>query len=313
MKIFKIVLFVAAFFATNIGNIAYGQAQLSCSTLRTGSDVPSNGNMECKTTPTSLIFKIYELSLCIDPATPSNQAPGATDNPCKKLFNDVNGAGIDLTAGGASIPLGSDASLTEGRYTHALLKMDVDFLMTTKFQFAASRTADNATTGAFCFSNGSDISSSLVPGSGLSHISCASAFPSIVSASTASINLLGDERIGFQMNQEIALITTLGSQSSLTDLYILDSDGTQSSGDLTYQGTAPSLKPVLTGSDRKFIIASQLLGPRLAPTPVVISPSTNNVELSMVVTDSSGIGFDPSNGNLFENGFNGLIIQISAN
>tara|TARA_B100000767_G_C19643697_1_gene483669 strand:+ start:31 stop:963 length:933 start_codon:yes stop_codon:yes gene_type:complete len=310
MKNFKIVLFIAAFFATNIGNIAYSQAQLSCSTLRTGSDIPSNGNMECKITPTSLIFKIYELSLCTDPATPSNQAPGATNNPCTKLHDNVNGEDIDLSAGGASISLGSDVSLAEGIYTHALLKMDVDILMTTKFQFAASRTADNGTSGAFCFSNGSDISSRPAVGSGLSHISCGSAFPSNVTASRDSINLLGTERIGFQMNQEIAISTTLGGVTSVTDLYILDSDGTQSSGDVTY---TPALDAVLTGSDRKFIIASQLLGPRLAPTPVVISPSTNNVELSIIVTDSSAIGFDASNGNLIDNGFNGLIMQISSN
>ena len=310
MKNFKIVLFVAAFFATNVGNIAYSQAQLSCSTLRTNNDTPSNGNMECKTTPTSLIFKIYELSLCTAAATPLNQDRGP-DNPCTKLFNDVNGADIDLTAGGVSIPLGSIARPDDGRYTHALLKIDVNILMTTKFQFAASRTADNATTGAFCFSNGSDISSD--PASGLSHISCGSAFPRNVTASRDSIKLIGTERSGFQMNQEIGLRTTLDGVTSVTDLYILDSDGTQSSGDLTYTGSAPNLTAVLTGSDRKFIMASQLLGSRLTPTPVVISPSTNNVELSMLVTDSSSIGFDASNGNLFDNGFNGLIIQISSN
>jgi len=36
------------------------------------------------------------------------------------------------------------------------------------------------------------------------------------------------------------------------------------------------------------------------------------VELSILVTDASGLHF-ASNGNIVENGFNGLIIQISAN
>ena len=306
MKNLKIALILAAFFATNIGSIAYSQDVLSCSTLRTGSDVPSNGNMECKTTPTSLIFKIYELSLCTGAATPSNQALGAT-NPCTKLHYDVNGEDIDLTAGGASISLASDVSLAEGTYSHALLKMNVDFSMTTKFQFAASRTADTSpqTTGAFCYSNGSDISGA--PVSGASHITCGSAFPSTVPASIDSIKLLGEEAIGFDMNQEIAISTTLDGVTSVTDLYILDTDGTQSSGDLTYNPSDGT--PILSGSsNRKYIMASQILA-----SPVVISPSTSSVDLGILVTDSSAIGFDRSNGNLIDNGFNGLIIQISAN
>ena len=307
MKNLKIVLILAAFFATNIGSIAYSQdVLLPCGTLRTGSDVPSNGNMECTATPTSLIFKIYELSLCTAAANPSNQASEAT-NPCTKLHYDVLGEEIDLTGVGASIQFGSDVSLAEGTYTHALLKMDVDFSMAKKFQFAASRTADTTpqTTGAFCYSNGSDISG--VPVSGASHITCGSAFPSTVTASTDSIKLLGEEATGFDMNQEIAISTTLDGVTSVTDLYILDRDGTQSSGDLTYNPSDGT--PVLSdSSSRKYIMASQIL-----TTPVVISPSTNNVDLGILVKDSSAIGFDPGNGNIIYNVFNGLIIQISAN
>ena len=315
MKNLKIVLFVAAFFATNIGNIAYSQSRLSCSTLTTGSDVPSNGNMECKITPTSLIFKVYELSLCTEAATPSNQLPGASNNPCTKLHYDVNGEDIDLSAGGASISLGSDVSLAEGLYEHALLKMNVDFSMTTKFQFAASRTADNGTSGAFCYSNGSNISNEPTIGSGVSHITCGSAFPSTVIASTESINKLGDELLGFDMNQEIATSTTLGGVTSLTDLYILDSDGTQSSGDLSYPGSPGDMNPVLGGSsDRTYIMASQIL----ASGGVLITPTTNNVELGVLITDASSIGFRDGGGgtiagNIFDNIFNGLIIQMSAN
>ena len=307
MKNLKIVLILAAFFATNIGSIAYSQdALLSCSTLVTGNDVPSNQNMECTATPTSLKFNIYELSLCTAAANPSNQASEGT-NPCTKLHYDVFGEEIDLTGVGASIQLGSDVSLAEGTYTHALLKMDVDFSMTTKFQFAASRTADTTpqSSGEFCYSNGSDISGE--PVSGASHITCSDAFPSTVEASTDSIKLLGEEATGFDMNQEIAISTTLGGVTSVTDLYILDSDGTQSSGDLTYNPSDGT--PVLSGSsDRKYIMASQILA-----SPVVISPSTSSVELGILVADSSSIGLDPSNGNIISNIFNGLIIQISAN
>ena len=54
-------------------------------------------------------------------------------------------------------------------------------------------------------------------------------------------------------------------------------------------------------------MASQIL-----TTPVEISPKTTSVELGILVTDASGLFF-ASNGNIVENGFNGLIIQISAN
>ena len=305
MKNLKIVLFVAAFCTTNIGSIAFAQSiGPDCSTLTTSSGLPVGGT-ECKTTPTSLIFKIYELSLCTAAATPSNQLVSGTANPCTKLHYDVNGEDIDLSAGGASIQLESDVSLAEGSYTHALLKMNTSFSMTTKLQFAAIRTANDLSSGAFCYSNGSDMDN--YPASGTSHITCASEFPTTVDASTANLKLLGEEATGFDMNQEIAISTTLAGVTSVTDLYILDSDGTQSSGDLTYTGSAPYLTPVLSGSDRTYIMASQIL-----TTPVEISPNTTNVELGILVTDASGLFF-ASNGNIVENGFNGLIIQISAN
>lgn len=306
MKNLKIILFVAAFFATHIGSITFAQEDLGpdCNTLSTGSDLPV-GDMQCKTTPTSLIFTIYELSLCTAAATPSNQVVGAT-NPCTKLHYDVNGEAIDLSAGGTSIQLGSDVSLIEGTYTHALLKMDTEFLMTTKLEFAASRTANNSTSGAFCYSNGSDID--IYPTSNTSHITCGNSFPTTVEPSNSGLHFLGEEAVDFDMNQEIGYRTTLGGVTSVTDLYILDSDGTQSSGDLTYAGSTPNLIPVLSdASDRKYIMASQML-----TTPVKITPNTTNVELSILVTDASGLHF-ASNGNIVENGFNGLIIQISAN
>ena len=306
MKNLKIILFVAAFFVTHIGSITFAQdLGPDCNTLSTGSDLPVGG-MECKTTPTSLIFTIYELSLCTAAATPSNQMVGAT-NPCTKLHYDVNGEAIDLSADGTSIQLVSDVSLAEGTYTHALLKMNTEFLMTTKLEFAASRTANNTTSGAFCYSNGSDID--IYPASNTSHITCGNSFPTTVEPSNSSLQLLGEEAVDFDMNQEIALSTTLDGVTSVTDLYILDSDGTQSSGDLTYAGSAPNLIPVVSGgSDRTYIMASQIL-----TTPVEISPNTTNVELAILVKDASGLFFDPSNGNIVENGFNGLIIQISAN
>ena len=178
--------------------------------------------------------------------------------------------------------------------------------MTTKLEFAASRTANNSTSGAFCYSNGSDID--LYPTSNTSHITCGNSFPTTVEPSNSGLHFLGEEAVDFDMNQEIGYRTTLGGVTSVTDLYILDSDGTQSSGDLTYAGSTPNLIPVLSdASDRKYIMASQML-----TTPVKITPNTTNVELSILVTDASGLHF-ASNGNIVENGFNGLIIQISAN
>ena len=316
MKNLKIVLFVAAFFATNIGNIAFAQSiDPDCSSIITGNSSPS-GEMECVTSPRSLIFKVYELSLCTEAATPSNQAPGATNNPCTKLHYDVDGEEIDLTAGGGSISLGSDFSIDEGLYSHALLKLGTEFTMATKIQFQNPQTSTDNSSGEFCYSKG--VNTNLMPAANDSHFSCASAFPASVLANDELINLFGQDNSpdgdawtnsdvaedGYYQNTEMDVLTVIGVVSSTTDLYILDSNGVLATGDLDYDGGEPTLRG---SSTRTYILANQDLVPN-----VEISPDTTNVEIGIKVTNSSGIGFNTS-GEVEYGNFNGLIIQISAN
>ena len=88
-------------------------------------------------------------------------------------------------------------------------------------------------------------------------------------------------------------------------IYILDSDSTQLSGDLRFDS---SNDPVLAPSeDREYIMASQIL-----ISSVEISPNTTSSELKILVTASTAIGLDQSSGGLVDNGFNGLILQLSA-
>ncbi|MDA9329377.1 hypothetical protein N9Q64_01050 [bacterium] len=54
-------------------------------------------------------------------------------------------------------------------------------------------------------------------------------------------------------------------------------------------------------------MASQIL-----ISSVEISPNTTSSELKILVTASTAIGLDQSSGGLVDNGFNGLILQLSA-
>ena len=108
------------------------------------------------------------------------------------------------------------------------------------------------------------------------------------------------------MNQQAGLTNTVGSLSAVTNLYILDSDSTLSTGDVTYSGS----DAVLGSNDRTFILADQSLA-----TDVVISPSTTSLDIQFKLTGSSSIVFDPGAGgtDMDANIFNGLQFLFSAN
>jgi hypothetical protein len=106
------------------------------------------------------------------------------------------------------------------------------------------------------------------------------------------------------MNQASAS-NTINGVSASTNLYILDSDSTQSTGDITYSG----FEPVLGSNDRTFILADQTLS-----SPVNIGPNTSTIDIQFNVTGSSSIIFETSSPHdVFENTFNGLIFIFSAN
>ena len=296
ITLFSAVIFLQAFSAT-------GAKAAECSELGSG-EVPSvvDGERECTTSPTSLVFKIYELSLCKTAITPTTSATDKAES-CSTIFESSTGQEVDLSPGKV-FPLKSDISITEGTYTNGLLKMHITQSMKTQFQFPDSRTANGSNgSGAYCFSNGSDISTS--PGASESHLTChSSAFSTV--ANTNTFNQFGEPNSSsnFQMNQA-SVSNTINGVSASTNLYILDSDSTQSTGDITYSG----FEPVLGSNDRKFILADQTLS-----SPVNIGPNTSTIDIQFNVTGSSSIIFETSSPyDVFENTFNGLIFIFSAN
>jgi hypothetical protein len=285
---------------------ATGAQAAACSAL-TGSNVPAvvSGERSCTVTPTSLVFKIYELSLCTAAVTPTTSASDKAAL-CQTLFSSSTGKDVDL-APGSVFSLDAGLSLVEDTYTHGLLKMNITASMKTEFQFLSSRAADDAgsTSGAFCFSNGTDITED--PSAGAGQMSChASAFST--AANTVNFKMLGDPAAGsnFQMNKELAVPNTIDGVTTNTDLYILDSDSTLSTGDVTYSGD----DAVLGSNDRTFILADQTLA-----TPVVITPSTTSLDIQFNVTNSASIIFDPgaSGTDMDANTFEGLMFVFSAN
>jgi hypothetical protein len=306
IKLMKALTVFSAALVFQFFSVAGAQAA-ACSAL-TGTNVPTvvSGERSCTVTPTSLIFKIYELSLCTGAVTATTSA---TDKAalCQTLFSSSTGKDVDLTPGSV-FSLDAGLSLVEGTYTQGLLKMNVNFSMKTQFQFLSSRAADDAgsTSGAFCFSNGTDITED--PSAGAGQMSChASAFSTIANPGNFKMAIGNpDSSSNFQMNQQAGLTNTVGSLSAVTNLYILDSDSTQSTGDITYSGS----DAVLGTNDRTFILADQTLA-----TPVVITPSTTSLDIQFNVTNSASIIFDPgaSGTDMDANTFEGLMFVFSAN
>jgi len=276
----------------------------ACTALTTGTDVPAlvDGERACTLSPSSLIFKIYELSICKSAVSPSTSAADKAAK-CTTLFESSTGKDVDLTPGSV-FQLKDGLSLDEGTYDHGLLKMHVTQTMKTQFTFPVARatvatSGNNA--GRFCYSNESNISNQ--PTGTNSQIDChASAYAT--KANTSTINIFGEEDSGsnFQMNQAIQVPNVLNGVTAKTNLYVLDSDGTQSTGDFNYAAD-PKLS---AGNDRKFILADQTLA-----SAVVISPDTTALDIQFSVTGSSSIAFK-ADGDIFENTFNGLIFLFSA-
>ena len=283
---------------------ATGAQAAACSAL-TGTNVPavSGGERSCDVTPTSLVFKIYELSLCTAAVTPTTSASDKAAL-CQTLFSSSTGKDVDL-APGSVFSLDAGLSLVEDTYTHGLLKMNITASMKTEFQFLSSRAADDAgsTSGAFCFSNGTDITDD--PSSGAGQMSChASAFST--AANTGNFKMIGNPNKGanFQMNTYLGVPNSIDGVTLYTDLFMLDSDSTLSTGDITYSGS----DAVLGSNDRTYILADQSLA-----TDVVISPSTTSLDIQFNVTGSSSIIFDVGGTDMDANTFEGLQFLFSAN
>ena len=283
---------------------AQAQAIPQCSSL-TGGAFPGGG--ECLLTPTTLTFKIYELSLCTGAVSPTTTAIQKAAL-CETLFESTAGEDVDLTPG-ASFSMDDGFAIAEDTYTHGLLKMNTTFSMTTAHEFTQSYVTDDDfysstdTSGAFCFSNGNDVDPNVQTATSKSQITChASAFSAL--PNNVISKMFGTPASPFQMNTEIATPNTIGSLTAYTDLYILKADSSLATGDVTYSGSGVSVNPT---HDRKYILADQTL-----TNPVVITSDTKGLDIQFNVTDSASLEWNGAN-KISANAFNGLLFIFSAN
>ena len=310
IKLMKSLTVFSAALVFQIFSAVGAQAQALCSSL-TGGNAPA-GN-ECMVTPTKLTFKIYELSLCTGPVSPTTTAIQKAAL-CEPLFVSASGEDVDLTPG-ASFSMDDGFSIEEGTYTHGLLKVNTTFSMTTAHQFTASYTTDDTsgtdTSGAFCFSNGRGIDAYVPAATHASQITChASAFSALPNSITQKMFGRGDTSdvgTNHQMNTEIRTPNAVGGVTAYTDLYILKADSSLANGDVSRDASDDA---TLNGThDRKFILADQTLS-----SPVVINSETKGLEVRFNVTNSANIEWNSSSPRLIgQNAFNGMLFIFSAN
>ena len=309
IKLMKSLTVFSAALVFQIFSAAGAQAQALCSSL-TGGGFPA-GN-ECMVTPTKLTFKIYELSLCTGPVSPTTTAIQKAAL-CEPLFVSALGEDVDLTPG-ASFSMEDGFSIEEGTYTHGLLKVNTTFSMTTAHQFTASYTTDDTsgtdTSGAFCFSNGRGIDAYVPAATHASQITChASAFSALPNSITQKMFGEGDASdvgTNHQMNTEIRTPNAVGGVTAYTDLYILKADSSLANGDVSRDASDDA---TLNGThDRKFILADQTLS-----SAVVINSETKGLDIQFNVTNSASMEWNGAATNLIgQNVFNGMLFIFSA-
>jgi len=310
IKLMKSLTVFSAALVFQIFSAAGAQAQALCSSL-TGGGFPA-GN-ECMVTPTKLTFKIYELSLCTGPVSPTTTAIQKAAL-CEPLFVSALGEDVDLTPG-ASFSMEDGFSIEEGTYTHGLLKVNTTFSMTTAHQFTASYTTDDTsgtdTSGAFCFSNGRGIDPYVPAATHASQITChASAFSALPNSITQKMFGEGDASdvgTNHQMNTEIATPNSVGGVTAFTDLYILDQYSALATGDVSRDASNDATLD--SPHDRKFILADQTLS-----SAVVINSETKGLDIQFNVTNSANLEWNGDSPAIIgQNAFNGMLFIFSAN
>ena len=314
MKNIKLIKALTVFSAALVFQVfaATGAQAGLCSALSAGvypavTGTVAEGNQErsCVLAPTSLVFKIYELSLCTDAVTPTTSASDKAAL-CQTLFSSTTGKDVDVTPG-STFALDDGLSLVEDTYTHGLLKIHVNQYMKTEFEFPAAVADDrpSSVSGKFCFSNGGGISDS--PDAGQGSVTChASAFTTLKAKST--INLVGTPAGAFQMNEALETESYLGATNVETKLYILDSDDTWS-GSVSPDFNVAASPPLSVSNDRTFILADQKLA-----TPVIVTPSTTALDILFSVTGAASLNFQVTGAapKVTEHMFNGLVFLFSA-
>lgn len=205
---------------------------------------------------------------------------------CIPVFSSSEGRQVDLSVG-FSGQLSSEVSLPEGTFTNAYVVLSNETSLKASQQFASSRTDADGGTGVYCFTNGLSIDDDD------DIITCADSPAPQHSIETISLGWLT------YSNTALDYEAVIDGRTTVTDLYMMNSSGALSSD----------------GQDFA-IYADQTLA-----EPVTISPTSQNIDLGISVTDGASLGFyedgdlgctDP-NGCLGDALFNGMKILVTSN
>lgn len=278
-----------------------------CEATETATSADQGGaNYNCKKTPDSLIFTIYEVGVCTAAATP------ISNSSCIPVFSNTAGKATNLSAG-ASIALDPEVTLTEGTYTHGYILVDVEQKMKLTHTFSSARTPSTGgesggnvpggTSGSVCYSNGNNI------GVASNAISCGS------DASAAAISATKAWVIGARSDNFSYMSVSYavpGSPAAATKVWVLNSDKTQAGADYTVDAGGDWSGWSGGTTNRKYNYAVQTLA-----SPMVISPTTTSINISFNVTGSTSFDFwEPTkagcNGCLQDISFEGMKFNFSA-
>ena len=217
----------------------------------------ANGQLGyCFQTPVNMDVKIYEFGLCTAHSDPTNKSA------CTTLFENVAGKDMNLTVG-SSLDLSDSVSLTEGTYSHAYVIMSNVTAIKTIVQFSNARTDDAGQSGVYCYTDGRSWNDNP-----LAIMSC---------GSSASDAVASEEKIGLEApgggysSSELGYTVSMGGQSVITNLYMIDQNGSLS-----------------TSYNNDFAI----LGSQILSDQVIITPSTSSLDIAFSITDGVMVGFD---------------------
>ena len=222
----------------------------------TGSNAANGEHGYCFHTPQQLNLVIYEFGLCKDASSPADRAP------CTALFSDTGGRAVNLSVGAVD-ELIDNISIDEGTYTHAYLIASNETSVKSVIEFSTARTDDQGNSGKFCYTDGRSWDNNPP-----SIMSCGSTAANAV-ASVETIALYGANNS--HMNTMLDYTVSQGGQSIVSDLYMIASDGTLSTG---------------FANDFALYASQRLLA------PVDVSVDTKNIDVAFSITDGVAIGFD---------------------
>jgi len=252
LNIFKAALvFISMLF---FANGAF--AQSACTTTSGASS-----GEECLLDVKSFKLKVYEFALCTGFATVADRSM------CTTLYNNSDGYDLTLSKD-ASLPLGGDATLSEGTYTHAYIVVHNNTYLKSVHEFSSDREDLAGNTGKFCYSNGT------------------------VRTEDASFNLTnvvvtcGNSDLSAENKETIKFDDGSGNYSN-SDIADPLGGGATSIG-YTKLYTLKTISPAAAGTSwatDSGILASQKI------TDVTINPNTSGINIAFTVTNGISLNF----------------------